>query len=294
MLGAAALAAAVVTVESGAGAVHVVSNSRVGHFSLFGLNLSRPYVNVAAAVLLALAGVGLAAIAKGARAALNEARSNRRFFGSLAARNPRRQGGFFVFDDVAVQAFCAGLLRPRVYVSTGALEALSAAELDAVLAHECHHQRRHDPLRVALGRMLTRALFFLPVVSLLHARYCAMAELAADSHAISADGVPQALASALLAFGAGQESEAAVGIAPERVDHMLGRVPNWPLPAAVVAGGVAVVALIGVLASQLARMASVRASLSLPVLSARPCIAVLATLPAALTAIALLRLRRAT
>jgi len=33
-------------------------------------------------------------------------------------------------------AFCAGLLRPRIFVSQGALRRLSAAELRAVIAHE--------------------------------------------------------------------------------------------------------------------------------------------------------------
>jgi len=49
-------------------------------------------------------------------------------------------------------AFCAGLLRPCVYVTTATAK-LNTNELDAVLAHEAAHARRRDPLR----RLLTRA-----------------------------------------------------------------------------------------------------------------------------------------
>jgi len=42
--------------------------------------------------------------------------------------------GLRVFRAPGSQAFCAGLLRPRIYVSTGALRALGSDELGAVLA----------------------------------------------------------------------------------------------------------------------------------------------------------------
>ena len=41
--------------------------------------------------------------------------------------------------------FCAGLLRPAVYVTEGTLRAGRSAELRAILAHEEHHRARRDP-----------------------------------------------------------------------------------------------------------------------------------------------------
>ena len=57
------------------------------------------------------------------------------------------------------------------------LDRLSDAELRAVLAHEQHHGALRDPLRLAVGRVLCQALFFLPVLRPLHDRYADVAEL---------------------------------------------------------------------------------------------------------------------
>ena len=65
-----------------------------------------------------------------------------------------------VIRDPRPQAFCAGYLRPAVYVSRRTVELLGDSELDAVLAHEHHHRRVRDPLRIACGRVLSEALLF--------------------------------------------------------------------------------------------------------------------------------------
>ena len=58
-----------------------------------------------------------------------------------------------VVNDSSPEAFCAGFLRPRVYVSRGAVELLTPDELRAVLQHEHHHWRMRDPLRLASARV---------------------------------------------------------------------------------------------------------------------------------------------
>src|SRR5205085_12662142 len=104
----------------------------------------------ATATALAVAGV--------ARELAAAKRFDRRVFSS-AAPGPQ---GTLVIEDERPRAFCVGLLRPRVYVSTGALAVLDRAALDAMRAHEAHHARRRGPLRLAVGRVLARALFFIP------------------------------------------------------------------------------------------------------------------------------------
>jgi hypothetical protein len=269
-----AVAGSVASVKLGA------QTQRTAGLTILGQHFSRPSLNLAAGLTLALAVLGLVVVALAVGAAAAELRASRRFLRAIADRNPDLHGDFLVFDEPTVQAFCAGLLRPKIYVSAGAMRTLSGAELDAVLAHERHHRRSRDPLRIASGRVLARALFPVPVVGQLHRRCCAIAELAADEAAMAAnrDG-GRALASAMLVFAAGDQPGTAVGIAPERVDQMVGRGPDWRLPMAVVASAFAATALVGLLAWQLARLAVLHTTLSLPLISRQPCVALLALVP---------------
>jgi Zn-dependent protease with chaperone function len=128
-------------------------------------------------------------------------------------------------------AFCAGLLRPRVYVSVGALETLAPDALAAVVAHEAHHAGRRDPLR----SLIVRAIGDAYSLGALPRREQALAELAADAAAVRSRGAAP-LASALLAFHGD-----AAGIAPERVDRLAGERPGTGMPRALVAGAAAII-----------------------------------------------------
>jgi Peptidase family M48 len=144
----------------------------------------------------------------------------------------------------ALRAFCAGLLRPAVYVSEGTLRGVSGPELRAILAHEDHHRARRDPLRRLLARTVSDAFRPLPPLATLADRQAALADLAADEAAVRAVGAVQPLAAALVRF-----EEAASGVAPERVDHLVRQgppdsVPAWLLAAAALAlFGIAALAL---------------------------------------------------
>lgn len=94
-------------------------------------------------------------------------------------------------------AFCAGILRPRIHLATGTVAALSGDELDAVLAHEAAHARRHDPLRRLLARAAADVCFYLPLARWWSHRQTERAELHADRTAINRVGA-QAVAGALL------------------------------------------------------------------------------------------------
>jgi Zn-dependent protease with chaperone function len=282
VLGASALLAAATAVGGGLGSIRAIPGSRAATFSLLGQRFSDPSVNLAAALLMTLVLIAAVVLAVGGRAALAGALASRRFRRRMKARCVACEPDFLVFQDDEVHAFCAGLLRPQIYISTAALTVLSGTELAAVLAHERHHRRRRDPLRIALGRAVARGLFFLPGARLLHERYCALAELAADDFAVrSQAGGSRALASAMLAFATTGQPAEAVGIAPERVEHLMGRPPDWPLPVALVGLGAGIATVTIGASVLLAGAASVRASLALPVLSAKPCIAVLGLIAAA-------------
>jgi hypothetical protein len=246
-----------------------------------------PDVSLASVMALALGSLAIAAIVLAVRSMARQIAASRRFLGRLHVTG-RGPGGSLLFDADAPQAFCAGLLRPHVYVSSGALWSLTADELQAVLAHEAHHARMRDPLRVLVARTLSDALFFLPVMRRLADRYDALAELAADEAAVRSHGM-QPLASALLAFE--RTDPAVVGIAPERVDQLLGERPAWQLPMALLSWALVVLSAAGAVALRLDG-AMGHTMLNLPLFAAQLCMITMAIVPLALGAGALLGARR--
>jgi Zn-dependent protease with chaperone function len=293
-LGAGGLLAAAFSLVTGIGRVSVDRHSP-RDLDVLGLTLSYPYANAPAIVLVALAAVGALVLAGGCRATLRLLTGHRRFRARMGAMALRRDGDTFVFDDPAPQAFCAGLLRPRIYLSSGAVAALDAEALDAVIAHERCHRDRRDPMRVLLATALSEALFFLPVVTRLRDRFVAVLELDADDAAIAAGGGnPAALAAAMVLFDASASPAGAMGIAPERVDHLLGRPAPWRLPSWQVAIGALTVTAILVASWAAGQHALVRTSLAVPGLSRQPCVLVLASIPGLLAAMTIAWLRHRT
>jgi BlaR1 peptidase M56 len=295
VIAASALAAVSVALIDGTGSVRVGPHEPVQRFSVLHESLTYPRTNAAAVVVLVLAALGLFVLLQLVWAAAAEVRAQGRFSRAIAARGPRAFGAVMLVDEAQPQAFCAGFLRPRIFLSTGALRRLGRDELQAVLAHEEHHRARRDPLRIALARVFSHAFFFLPVLRRLSERYCAMAELAADDAAVrTSAGGGATLASALLSFSASDHPHGAVGIAPERVDHLLGRTPSWRLPSALLVGGLATILVLTALAWEAGRIAVVHATFNLPVFSTRPCVMALALVPGVVAAVAVTYLRRPT
>lgn len=118
------------------------------------------------------------------------------------ARLAQLAAGLGLSPDVLVLAtdaplaFCFGLLRPRICISTGLAETLTDKELKAVLLHEDHHRRHFDPLRGLLTEALAATFFFLPIASELRDWFLTTTELKADRHAARVAGRPS-LAGAL-------------------------------------------------------------------------------------------------
>jgi Zn-dependent protease with chaperone function len=118
-------------------------------------------------------------------------------------------------------AFCAGLLRPRVYVTTATAE-LGANELAAVLAHEAAHARRRDPLRRLITRSAADVVFWFPLLRWWLHRHVENTEVYADKAAIDHAG-RQGLAAALLAAAQPPVAVPAMAGATEtRIAHLLG------------------------------------------------------------------------
>jgi len=293
LLGLGGVASAVFVVTRLFESWHVTSTSASHAISVFGQRLSYPAANAGAITVTVLAALGLLMAGAAVLGVAGELRADRRFRRALTTRSQLPLHEAWVITEDQPQAFCAGLLRPRVFVSTGALEFLDEPALSSVLAHERHHARRHDPLRLACGRVLARALFFIPAYRHLVQRQHALAEISADEAAVlSAGGDRSALASAMLSFSEASDFD---GIDPERVDHLLGERIQWRFPTVLCLSVVAGLALFVGVALLAAHVASGSATLAPPFLSSQPCVAVLAMIPAAvgLVALAYARTRRA-
>lgn len=278
-LGLVGLAGCSLALALGVRSVHVAP-AAARRVDVGGLRFTYPTMDAAAVVVLALAVLGAAVLLVVVRSGWRQVTSHRRFVRTLPVTRPLAGHPMVaVIDATAPMAFCAGWLQPRIYVSTGALEHLSERELEAVLAHEQHHRAVRDPLRLAVSRALTQALFFLPVLQPLHARYGDVAEVSADAAAVRAlEGATAPLASALLAFGTTPSGDV-VGISPGRVDALLGQPPAWRLPWLLLVGGLLTLAAAIALAWRASGSASAQASLNLPIASSQPCVLVLALIP---------------
>jgi Zn-dependent protease with chaperone function len=252
-----------------------VHYGRTGSHSILvgGLHFTYPAVNGAAALLTFLAAAGTAATILGLRASLRQRRGYRSFVARIGVVGPmEKDPRVNVIADPLPQAFCAGYLRPQVYVSRRAVELLTETELHAVLAHEHHHRRVRDPLCLAYTRILGEALFFVPVLRSLSTRYAELAELSADRAAVLANaGEAAPLASALLAFDESGPRGAA-GISAERVDTLLGEPIQWRLPLWRFAASVVVLVGVSALVWLVSGTARADATFSLPFFSSRPCL----------------------
>ena len=120
------------------------------------------------------------------------------------ARRMRVLSQRFGLGDVPLAVFdgdggplSAGLWRPMVFVPASLLAKMPPELLEALLAHELAHIRRHDYLANLLQRAAEALLFFHPVVWWLSRRIRQERELVADDLAASVLGEPKRLALAL-------------------------------------------------------------------------------------------------
>jgi Zn-dependent protease with chaperone function len=103
-----------------------------------------------------------------------------------------------VVETEAPLAFAAGLRSPQLFVSSRLVSQLSAAQLDAVIAHERAHAARHD----ALIHTLASALSYLhlpPTRQTLLSDLSLAAEQACDESACAATGDRLVVAEAIIA-----------------------------------------------------------------------------------------------
>ncbi|MDF1700331.1 MAG: M56 family metallopeptidase, partial [Planctomycetota bacterium] len=90
-----------------------------------------------------------------------------------------------------------GIRQPEIVIPQRALDQLTAAQQDAMLAHELAHHIRRDALWQALTRVIGGVFFFQPLHALARRRLHESAELLSDAWAVEHTGCSRSLAECL-------------------------------------------------------------------------------------------------
>lgn len=143
-----------------------------------------------------LLGVLLLGLGVGSMLLLLRLLRSRRWLYSLR-RLTRVRPAYRLVESDQLLAWCAGLWRPRIYLSQGLVGALSAAQLNAVIAHEQCHIRRRDNLQRLLLQLAT-ALWWPSARRAIRADFARAAETVCDLHALQAGTTRPLLAQVIM------------------------------------------------------------------------------------------------
>ncbi|GAA1310527.1 M56 family metallopeptidase [Saccharothrix xinjiangensis] len=151
---------------------------------------------------------------------------------ALVARRDEAAPGALVVDHPLVVAYCVPGARSAVVLSSGALDALTPDQLDAVLEHEHTHARERHDLVLLPFSALCSVLPRVRVVREVADAVALLVEMCADYRAgLRCDA--RSLAAALRRFSAARPPEGALGAADVAVRARLARLEGMsPLPAA--------------------------------------------------------------
>jgi Zn-dependent protease with chaperone function len=227
-LGLAGLTLAVHTTALGGGLSHLIGacvlRLRATYATPGGAIVAGLGLTLAGAVVARTALTATTHLRAAGRQALQHAQTAR-----LVGR-PEPALGATLVDHPQPAAYCVAGRDPTVVLTTGAVQALDADQLAAVLAHErAHLTGRHHRL-IAMARIGRQVLPFMPLMRDADAQVARLAEMHADDAATrTCEPAPLATALVILATGASPAPAlaAAATDAVQRIQRMLG--PAEPL-----------------------------------------------------------------
>src|SRR5262245_43610172 len=189
----------------------------------------------------------------------------------LATRMGIRRDVTVATSSRAEGASAIGWLRPLILLPPATILGRTTTQLDAVLAHELAHIRRHDYLVNAIQMAAETLLFYHPAVWWVSARLRIERELCCDDDAVSVCGDANAYARALVIMARQRVPAMAMGSAggslSDRVHRLLGlhvRTPRRSAALGVVAIAAALVSI------ALARVDAQREPVRFDVASVKP------------------------
>ena len=138
--------------------------------------------------------------------------------------------GALLVEHAQPTAYCVAGPQPTVILTTGAVQALDAGQLDAVLAHERAHLAGRHHWFLAMARIGRGVLPFLPLMREAETQVARLVEMHADDAAIRARD-PRLLATALVVLATAASPAAALAAGAtdsvQRIHRLLG--PSEPL-----------------------------------------------------------------
>lgn len=175
-----------------------------------------PMENAAAVAVAMLIGASILPLLSLARISVNWLRGSGELHRLSQSGNRRQtQDGieYVLIDAPQVVFFTAGIIRPRIYVTTGAAQCLAAAAFHAGLLHERAHQRSRDVTWRAALAAIERAFGPFPSVRAAARSLSLSSEFAADRAALAAGARKEDLFDAMVAAARGVTATPAVGLA---------------------------------------------------------------------------------
>jgi len=137
-----------------------------------------------------------------------------------AIGRPGLEPGVAILDHDAAAVYCLPRGRYHIVVSSGALDALAPAQLQAVLAHERAHLRFRHHQALSLATALARAFPRVPLLRQAQPQLAVLTEMAADDNAARSHR-PEDLASALVVLGSSSARPATLAASgPEAIARL--------------------------------------------------------------------------
>lgn len=100
-------------------------------------------------------------------------------------------------ESAKLFAYCVGIKKPQIYISSGLVTQVNVKELEAILLHEKSHLDNHDPLVLTLLSLTQNIFPYFPILSDLIRNFRIEREIRADKFAVSQQGDMQPLLSAM-------------------------------------------------------------------------------------------------
>ncbi|WP_336788476.1 M56 family metallopeptidase [Paenibacillus sp. MMO-177] len=97
--------------------------------------------------------------------------------------SPTKKNIVIIQEPVFI-ALSYGICKPKILISTYALSKFSEDEIEAILYHEQYHCLAYHPLQINMLKLLSKVLFFIPVIKELSHFYYIWMEIMADRYAI--------------------------------------------------------------------------------------------------------------
>ena len=86
----------------------------------------------------------------------------------IIARNNLELTSICLFNSSKYHAFCFGILKPKIYISTALVNDLKRVELEAIILHEHYHLKERHTIVLTLSKFISSVFSFFPIFSEIH------------------------------------------------------------------------------------------------------------------------------